>query len=655
MSRFVRLLVPLLALVATLAAPAAPLLAQSQPVADISAQAQTSDDPRFFSQTSFRIDNDAFWDFFQKRGGVRTFGYPVSRQFQLLGFPVQIFQRIVMQQKPDGSVATMNLLDAGIMPYTRINGSTFPAPDPALTNATPLASDPNYADAIVAFIQTNAPDTFNGQPVNFFQTFQNTVTLQDAYPDGSGDPNLLPLLNLELWGAPTSAPQADPTNNNFIYQRFQRGIMHFDAGCQCTQGLLLADYLKSIITGKNLPPDLDQEAKGSKFYHQYDSTKPGWLARPADLPGSDLTNAFETQQPGQAAAPPAGQPAPQPAGPTFAYGFQVHMWDASQDGKTLIENLTKGAGMNWLKQQVNWIAVETAPGQYDWSQLDAIVNTASSQGTKILISVDQAPTFYRGPNSGLAPTDPSTFGNFMQAMAARYAGKIQAYELWNEENLDREMGTGNIDPSNYLPLLKAGYQGVKVGDPNALALLGAPSPTGANIPGVSMDDVSYLQQLYALNGGEAKLYFDAMGAHPSGFAIPPDCTPDTPQCSLAPGWNNDPSFFAFYRVNQYHDVMTQNGDSGKKIWFTEFGYDSTDQPPPGYEYAKYVTEQNQADFLVRAFKKARALDYVGGMFIWNLNFQPFVPKTDEKWGFGLVRPDWSPRPAYTALQQMPKT
>ena len=59
------------------------------------ASAQT--DPRFFSQTNFRIDNDAFWDFFQHRGGVRTFGYPVSRQFQLDGFPVQIFQREVMQ------------------------------------------------------------------------------------------------------------------------------------------------------------------------------------------------------------------------------------------------------------------------------------------------------------------------------------------------------------------------------------------------------------------------------------------------------------------------------------------------------------------------------------------------------------------------------
>ena len=124
-------------------------------------------DPRFFSQTNFRIDTDAFWDFFQGRGGVRTFGYPVSRTFKLDGFQVQIFQRLIMQLQPDGSVQTLNLLDQGLMPYTRINGSTFPAPDPAVIAATPPVSSPTYATDITEFVRAQAPDTFDGQPVNF--------------------------------------------------------------------------------------------------------------------------------------------------------------------------------------------------------------------------------------------------------------------------------------------------------------------------------------------------------------------------------------------------------------------------------------------------------------------------------------------------------
>ncbi len=68
--------------------------------------------------------------------------------------------------------------------------------------------------------------------------------------------------------------------------------MHYDKGCGCTQGLLLADYVKALLTGQNLPPDLGDQAKGSKLVSQFKPNVPQWLARPGDLPGTDLTNAF---------------------------------------------------------------------------------------------------------------------------------------------------------------------------------------------------------------------------------------------------------------------------------------------------------------------------------------------------------------------------
>jgi hypothetical protein len=608
-------------------------------------------DPRFFSQTGFRVDTDQFWDFFQHRGGVRTFGYPVSRQFKLDGFPVQIFQREVMQLWPDGSVHTLNLLDAGLMPYTRINGSTFPAPDPSVISSTPTPNDPAYATKIVQFVQEQAPDSFSGEAVNYGQTFTSTVTAQDS-PDAPA--SVLPLFDLDIWGAPTSKPAVDPNNHNFIYQRFQRGIMHYDKNCSCTQGLLLADYLKSVITGQNLPTDLAAQVQGSKYFQQYAPGKPGSLARPNDLPGSDLSNAFDQQQPvagGTSATSPSTTAS---AGSNFAYGFQVHMWDINQQAKGYVVGDTKQAGFNWVKEQINWDAIETAPGQYDWGELDSIVNTVSGGGLNILFSVQDAPAFYRGPTSGLMPSDPSKFQQVMQAMAKRYAGKVKAYELWNEENLAREAGASNIDPATYLPLLKAGHDGVKAGDPNAITFLGALSPTGATIPGVSTDDLAYLKALYAINNGEAKNYFDVLGAHLSGFSNPPDCTPTTPQCSLSGGWNNDPSFFAFYRLGQYHDAMVAAGDDAKKIWLTEFGYDSSTVAVPGYEYSTYVSEDAQARYLVQAFGIARQTPYIGGVMVWNLNYQAIVPQSDEKWGFSVLRSDWSARPAFTALATMPK-
>jgi hypothetical protein len=229
-------------------------------------------DDRYFSQTGYRIDNDQVWAFFQQYGGLSTFGYPVSRQMSFLGCPVQMFQRQIIQVCQGQGAALINMLDPEIFPYTQVNGSTFPAPDATMKNNTPQVGSPTYADDMNAFITANVPDTALGQPVNFNLTFNS-------------------LGGLTIWGAPISAPQADPGNANFIYQRFQRGIMHYVVG-QGTQSILLADYLKAILMNKDVPPDLAAQSHETRFFGQYSPGSTLWLARPNDLPGTDLTYAF---------------------------------------------------------------------------------------------------------------------------------------------------------------------------------------------------------------------------------------------------------------------------------------------------------------------------------------------------------------------------
>ncbi len=247
-------------------------------------------DGRYFGQTGYRIDNDAIWGYFQARGGVDVFGYPVSRTFTFLGCTTQVLQRQVAQVCSDGQPRLINVLDPEIFPYTQVNGSTFPAPDQGLKSQTPKVDDPNYSTTILDFVRANAPDTFNDRPVGFGRTFFGSVQPGRA---GTDDPGILGLLDLELWGAPISRPQTEPTNPNFIYQRFQRGIMHYDATTGATRGILLADYLKSILTAQGLPADLRQQAQGNRLFGQYSPGAPMWLARPFDLPGTDLTFAFE--------------------------------------------------------------------------------------------------------------------------------------------------------------------------------------------------------------------------------------------------------------------------------------------------------------------------------------------------------------------------
>ena len=274
-----------------------------------------------------------------------------------------------------------------------------------------------------------------------------------------------------------------------------------------------------------------------------------------------------------------------------------------------------------------------------------------------MLSVVDAPTFYRTPTQRPDAGRPE---HVQDASCRRWRvgtpGKVQAYEIWNEENLSREMGAGNVDPSNYLPLLKAGYQGVKAGDPNALALLGAPSPTGANIPGQSIDDLSYLQQLFALNGGAGEQLLRRPVGAPERLLQPARLHPG--HAAVQP-LGRLQQRRQLLRLHAREPVPRPDGRS-RAMATRRSGSPSsatarTRRHRQGYEYCSSIDATTQANFLVQAFQMARALDYVAGMMQWNLNYQLAVPQTDEKWGFGIIRSDWSGRPAYSALAQMPKS
>ncbi len=260
----------------------------------------------FFSATGYAIEDPSFLDFFIKRGGVSTFGYPVSREFTFRGFPVQVFQRAIMQRYPDGHVQLLNLLDNGLFPYNQVNGAVFPGVDPSLVATAPAVGTPNYSTAALDWIARVSPDSWNGIPVRFDRSFLDTVPTAVAFPSGRADLGLMAGFDLEVWGLPTSLPAFDPRDHGVVYQRFQRGILQYDAACRCTHGILLADYFKGILTGKNLPADLLAAARSSPYFGQYNPAKPGWIDRPSQLPGSDLTRAFGPEaDPGTGRAKPA--------------------------------------------------------------------------------------------------------------------------------------------------------------------------------------------------------------------------------------------------------------------------------------------------------------------------------------------------------------
>lgn len=314
-----------------------------------------------FPETGFCITNPEFAEYFRLRGGVRIMGYPISRSFTLEGFEVQFFQRVVLQLQ-GGQVQRLNILDPNVMPMTRANQSVFPGPDPALSSQAPQVGASDYARQVVEFVRRVAPDTWNGQPVGFFNLFNTTVPIDIAFAGQTSNPDLVTLLNLEIWGLPTSNPAPDPGNGGFIYQRFQRGIMHFRAEVPVTEGILVGEYLKSVITGQNLPPDLAADMQGSRFLGQYSPGAPGWTARPGELPGTDMTAAFEsgtgsvTPPPVQPTSAPVGTPTATPTPASGAPTVTIQIDD---------ELIDPGQNVN-----ITVIARSTTP--IDWIEWDGI-------------------------------------------------------------------------------------------------------------------------------------------------------------------------------------------------------------------------------------------------------------------------------------------
>jgi hypothetical protein len=101
-----------------------------------------------------------------------------------------------------------------------LDGLTIPPADPSLAYVAPVPGQPNYDARLQAFLGATVPDTWNGQPVMFLSTLNDT--------------------GVDVLGLPTSEPAADPHNPQFIYQRFQNGVEFYNAAAGETSVLPLS-------------------------------------------------------------------------------------------------------------------------------------------------------------------------------------------------------------------------------------------------------------------------------------------------------------------------------------------------------------------------------------------------------------------------------
>ncbi len=357
-----------------------------------------------------------------------------------------------------------------------------------------------------------------------------------------------------------------------------------------------------------------------------------------------------TPTPAPTPVPPATPTPLPPPVPKPSFGIQI---DPNTDDLPLVLRWVQGLGFGWIKVQVQWAILEQEPERYRWVELDRLVQLSNDFGFQLLLGVVDAPGWLRSePGYNGPPRDPAEFGRFMGALAARYTGRVTAYELWNEPNLQREWYGETLDPAAFVALTAAGSLAVRQADPQALIISAGPGVTGIDDGITAIDDRRFLRE--ALQAGLAQ-WVDGIGVHPYGYANPPWERAADP-AHIRTAWNEHPSFFFLDTLEDYHAILVEAGVDAQ-LWPTEFGWPaadgirSTNLPPEfDYPYAAWVTEQDQSEYLIAAARLMRERPWVGPFFVWNLNMSVVWGAERPEALFSLLRIDGNYRPAYLALR-----
>jgi len=376
------------------------------------------------------------------------------------------------------------------------------------------------------------------------------------------------------------------------------------------------------------------------------------------------------------APPPTAAPAAQPvanaplntAPVTMTspdYSMQVFLfWQEEIADRDL--KLVQDAGFRWVKQEFAWREIEgSGKGAFDWSRTDRVMDQIDAHGLKVIARLGVQPAWAGGgyPEVG-PPTNMQDFADFAAAVATRYKGRVDAYQIWNEPNLAREWGNRPPSPVEYTEMLKIAYQTIKAIDPYPIIISAGLAPTTRN-DDVARPDTHFIQGMYDAG---AKPYFDALGAHGAGFASPPETDPA--EVARTPGLANPGDFkpennvpeelrrvYCFRHVEDVRAIMVNNGDADKKVVLLEFGWTIDPRPDSPYKWHAVSPEQ-QAQYFVRAYEYAKAnwQPWIGVMsLIYVAN--PQWTLQDEQTYWSIVYPTYpelTAAPAYYALQSMPK-
>jgi len=294
-------------------------------------------------------------------------------------------------------------------------------------------------------------------------------------------------------------------------------------------------------------------------------------------------------------------------GPTYSHWLSANHPNLWLEGEARFRVLMD-SGAGWARQDFWWGLVEPKQGTFVWEDFDRAIEAYEQHGINLMVIL-----CYASPWSGGASPDNDAerafFANYVYQMVNRYKGRVAAWEIWNEPNI-QPYWSPRPDPVLYAKLLQAAYAAAKKADPDCVVVGGV----------MAGPDHAFLAGMYEAG---AKGHFDILSYHNYGQ-----------QNEIETEWP---------AIEKLRVVMAQYGDTETPIWHTETGFHTG---PVG------LTEPQQAAKIVRYSVGLLALG-VERMFQLTLMDWTDDPKHHDLSVYrGLTHADYRTKRSYAAYRTM---
>lgn len=275
----------------------------------------------------------------------------------------------------------------------------------------------------------------------------------------------------------------------------------------------------------------------------------------------------------------------------------------------------KAAGIGRVRIDFAWPDLEPSRGQWEFSRMDVAVEKCRQNGIEVLGILLFSPAWANGTSwFTTAPTDMQAWREYVITVCSRYRGKVAAWEIWNEENINAFWSVGP-DPLEYVALVSVAAPEIRAADPAAKVVMG----------GVAGLDPDYLTA--CLKAGIAR-YVDTVSYHPYVYTLA--------FWTLAPIEANCRQIVSWVR-----DLVAQHSEKPLEIWLTELGWTSSSIYPG-------VDRDTQAVYMLRTFINY-ASQGVDRVYWYNLYDESYNP-ADPEANYGLLANDLSRKPVYGAYK-----